>query len=290
MILVTGASGHVGGAALRWLVSHGRPAAALVRDPQRAAVMLPAGVPMRVADYEDPPALRHALSGIAVLLLVASDGDGRAILRHHANVIAAAAAAGVGHVVFLSIVDVDDWSPFYYAPVYRDAERRLQAAGPEWTVLRCGLYADFLLAHWLRPALAAGELTLPVGQARIAPVSRADVAAAAAAAAAVPEHGAVHELTGPEALSFGEVAAAADALGAELRFRPSSPPDYLLRLWNELPDPWPHAFSTLCASIAEGRFGRVAGGVEALTGRPAERFDAFLRRAAAAGARASDQR
>ena len=254
----------------------------MARDHAKAERNLPAGIPVRIADYEDRASLDRAFAGIDRLLFIASDGDGRDVMRHHAAVIAAAAAAGTGHVVFTSIVDVEAGSPFYYVPVYRDAERRLAETGLSHTIVRCGLYAEFLLAHWLTPALATGSLSLPVGSARIAPVARDDVAEAAAAAIAAPvADGKIYELTGPASLSFPEIAdLASECCGVPLRNVAGAPSDYLQRLWAEIPDPWPHAFSTLCASIAEGRYARVSPDIEKLLGRPAEGLVDFLRRTA----------
>jgi NAD(P)H dehydrogenase (quinone) len=93
--------------------------------------------------------LEKAFEDVTRLLFVASDGDARDVMRHHANVIDAAAAAGVEQVAFTSIIDVDETSPFYFTPVYRDAERRLAECGLVCTILRCGLYSDFLLSSWV---------------------------------------------------------------------------------------------------------------------------------------------
>lgn len=101
----------------------------------------------------------------------------------------------------------------------------------------------------------------------------------AAVAAADRGDGRIHELTGPIACSLEEIAAAAARVfGRPIRYTPSSPADYLARLWAEMADPWPHAFSSLCRSIAEGRSARVSGDFETLMGRPAARFEDFLRR------------
>lgn len=282
MILVTGATGYVGGGALRRLAELGHPVAAMARDHAKAERNLPAGIPVRIADYNDPSSLDRAFAGIDRLLFIASDGDGRDVMRHHAAVIAAAAAAGIRHVVFTSIVDVEANSPFYYVPVYRDAERRLAESGLSHTILRCGLYAEFLLTHWLTPGLSSGLLSLPVGSARIAPVARDDVAEAAAVAVTAPSaSGKVHQLTGPASLSFDEIADLASRVrDVALRYVAGAPSDYLQRLWAEIPDPWPHAFSTLCASIAEGRYARVSPDIDKLLGRPAEGLADFLRRMA----------
>jgi NAD(P)H dehydrogenase (quinone) len=280
MILVTGASGYVGGVALRRLSMMGHTVAAMARNARKAERNLPAGIDIRIADYDDTSSLKRAFEGVTGLLFVASDGDGRDVMRQHANVIDSVAAAGVGHVVFASIIDVDEASPFYFTPVYRDAERRLAELGLGWTILRCGLYSDFLLSSWVQPAISTGRLSVPVGQARIAPVSRDDVAEAAAAAIASRQHcGKVYELTGPRSYSFDEVAGLASGFASvPIRYAACSPSDYLQRAWTEMRDPWPHAFATLCASIAQGRYGYVSPHIEGLLGRPAEGLEDFFGR------------
>lgn len=278
MILVTGGSGYVGGAVLRRLSQRGHAVSAMVRNLGRAD-QVQAGVPVRIANYDDRASLERAFEGVDRLVFVASDGDARAVMRHHANVIAAAAVAGVGHVTFTSIIDVDTRSGFYFTPVYRDAERRLLASGRRWTILRCGLYADLIFSRWIRPALASGEMTLPVGGARVAPIARDDVAEALAVAVAADGFaGKIYELTGPSACSFEEIATTAGRVfGQPMRYVASSPADYLERAWIEMADPWPHAFSSLCNSIAEGRYARVSADFEALLGRPAASLEDFLR-------------
>ncbi|UVK51455.1 NAD(P)H-binding protein [Mesorhizobium sp. AR02] len=166
MILVTGATGHVGNAVVSRLVSSGHEVAALVRDPKAAQGRLPLATALRVGDYEDAAALKTAFTGIDELVLISSDGHADTVMRHHANAINAATAAGVRHITFTSIVDIGEASPLYYAPAYRDAERRLATCGVPSTVLRCGLYSDFILNTWLTPA--SGELVLPAGQGLVA--------------------------------------------------------------------------------------------------------------------------
>ncbi|MGX5828068.1 NAD(P)H-binding protein [Mesorhizobium sp. 43Arga] len=265
MILVTGATGHVGRAV---------EVAALVRKPGAAQGRLPRETALRVGDYEDASALKAAFTGIERLVLISSDGEANTIVRHHANAIAAAAAAGVRHITFTSIIDIGDTSPFYYAPAYRDVERRLAACGVPSTILRCGLYSDFILDTWLAPA--SGELVLPAGQGLVAPVSRDDVAAAVAAAAAKADR-AHYTITGDRALGFDAIAAFyADATAQPLHYRPCSLDDYLASASARLDDPWPQAFATLCASIAEGSYAPTSSDFTTLTGKPPESFRNFL--------------
>jgi NAD(P)H dehydrogenase (quinone) len=257
----------------------GHPVAAMARNARKAKHNLPAGIPLRIADYDDKSGLERAFESVTRLLFVASDGDRRDVTRHHANV-DAAAASGVEHVAFTSIIDVDETSPFSFAPVYRDAERRLAELGLGCTILRCGLYSDFLHSSWVEPARSTGRLSVPVGQARIAPVSRDDAAEAAAAAIVSRHHrGKVYELTGPRSYPFDEVAGlASGSAGVPVHYAACSPGDYLQRACAEMQDPWPHAFATLCASISQGRYGQVSPDIEGLLGRPAEGLEDFLRR------------
>ena len=62
------------------------------------------------------------------MVLTSSDGDASAVMRHHANAIEAATATNIRRITFTSVVDTDELSPFYFSPVYRDAERRLVVA------------------------------------------------------------------------------------------------------------------------------------------------------------------
>jgi NAD(P)H dehydrogenase (quinone) len=287
MLLVTGASGYIGSAILRRLARM-LPLpqlAALARDEAKARARIPAGIVLRIADYTDPVALRQAFQDVKQLMFIASDGDARDMMRHHANVFAAAVAAKVEHIVFTSIIDVGEGSPFYYTPVYRMAERQLAETGIPSTLLRCGLYMDFVQSCWLAPALPKGTVRLPAGTARIACVSRDDIAAAAAAVlAAATDAGSEHigksyRLAGRLADDLATlVATVNEVLGAEISYRDCPPTDYLLDVWRTLSDPWPHAFSTMLASIRAGNFAATSDDIAQLTGRPAEDFAAFLRR------------
>ena len=175
---------------------------------------------------------------------------------------------------------MDETSPFYFTAVYRDAERRIRAGAATWTILRCGLYSDFLCSTWLEPARSTGAVAVPAARARIAPISRDDVAAAAAAVLLSGAHqGQIYELTGSRSYSFEEIAELASrSFGIPIAYLPTSPADYLLRCWETLEHPWPHAFSTMFASISQGRYASISADVQHLTGREPESLEEFLAR------------
>jgi NAD(P)H dehydrogenase (quinone) len=89
MILVAGATGHVGRAVVCRSASLGRDAIAMGREAQAASRGLPSGIALPVADYEDASAVKRALAGIDDMVLIASDGGASAVMRHHANAIEA---------------------------------------------------------------------------------------------------------------------------------------------------------------------------------------------------------
>ena len=251
----------------------------MARDAAKAAAHLPSGVPVRLANYDDPASLDAALAGVERVVLVPSDGEAVRVIEQHAAIIDALRLAGVTYTVFISIGDVADTSPFYFAPVYRDAERRLREAGLSVSLLRCNVYAEFVRDRYLRPALATGTLDAPFGDARLAPVSREDVAACATALICTPElAGRSFPLTGPAAFDGRQLATmAGDIAGRAVAYAPLAQPDYLLKLWNTYPAPWPHAFATMAQSIAQGRYGDRQDGVATLIGRSPRTMTDVLR-------------
>jgi NAD(P)H dehydrogenase (quinone) len=125
---------------------------------------------------------------------------------------------------------------------------------------------------------------LPLGGARIAPISRDDVAAAAV-------HALLHEvdpiwtLTGAQSYSMAEIASIASrVMGMTFAYRPCAHADYVKRLQKEMEQPWPTAFSSLCASIKEGRYAETSTGFTTFMSRSPERCEDFLQRHKAGGA------
>jgi hypothetical protein len=107
-----------------------------------------------------------------------------------------------------------------------------------------------------------------------------DVAAAVAAVAAKPNKSRIiYMIMGHRALGFGEIAASyGETIVRQVRDRPCSIGKYLTWASARLDDPWPYAFSTLCPSIAEGRYSQVSKDFPAITAREPESFrDFFLR-------------
>jgi len=166
------------------------------------------------------------------------------------------------------------------------AERVIQAAGAEWTVVRCSWFCqNFSESFFLEPLLA-GELALPVDAVREPFVDAEDIADVAAAALTEDGHaGQVYELTGPRLLTFAEaVAEISQASGHELRYAPVSMEEFAAELAGAgLPDDLVSLLSYLFGEVLDGRNAHLTDGVRRALGREPRDFRDFARRAAAAG-------
>lgn len=199
-IAITGSTGQLGRLAIAALKARGVTPIALARNPEKAVDL---GVPVRAFDYKsaDPA----ALAGVTVLVLISSnDFDDR--VGAHKNVIAAAKAAGVGRVIYTSILRADT-SPMILAADHKGTEEALKASGLTYTLLRNGWYIENHTGS-LGGAIAAGALIGSAGEGRFAAAARKDYAEAIAVTAATAGHdNATYELGADVAYSYADLAA-----------------------------------------------------------------------------------
>lgn len=279
-IAVTGAAGGLGGQVVDLLAAGGEHEVVAVARRPLPAHPAPA-VRRAVADYEDPAALRAALAGAEVLVLVSSDGPVGGVARHHEHLVGAAVACEVEHVVVLSGLDADAASPFCYAWTAAHLERLVRDAGCSCSIARAAIYTEFF-RRWPLAGRATGELRLPIGDARLSLVSRDDVGRCLAALAVRAPSGGIHALTGRAAHDLDELAAiAARTWDVPMRYVPLTPHHYADEAAAAGEEPWwLYAFSSMFAAIREGRWTAVSDEVERLTGAPPEPVAAVLARAA----------
>jgi NAD(P)H dehydrogenase (quinone) len=212
VIVVTGASGDLARRVVRGLLER-VPAADLVlvtRTPEALADARSAGAEVRHGDFDDEHGLRDAFRGGDRLLLISSVVTGPGRVTQHGSAIAAAEAAGVGHVVYTSFVGAAEGNPAAVATDHLATERALETSGLEVTVLRHSWYAD-VVAHVLAPeAVREGCWTMNAGEGQVAPIAKEDAAAAAVAVLTTDGHaGRTYDITGPELTTVRELAALA---------------------------------------------------------------------------------
>jgi NAD(P)H dehydrogenase (quinone) len=268
-IAVTGATGRLGGQVVRLLAGQeGHHVLALGRREVATGQRL-AGARYATADYDDVAGLRAALQGVDTLVFVSSDGEAVRVLVHHQNVIAAAAASGVGHVVALSGLDADLGSPFCYAVTYGLTERLLRESGCGFSVARASIFTEFFRV-FLAQARATGEIRVPAGDGRVSLVAITDVGRCLAALAIAPPTGRAHAITGPEAPGLSTIAARASVeWGIPVRYVDLPPAGFRVELARAGEEPWwQYAYSTMFDSIRQHRWETVSGEVVQLTGQP----------------------
>jgi uncharacterized protein YbjT (DUF2867 family) len=273
-IAVTGSTGAVGGLVARALADDFRTDLRLVvRDPSRAPDY---DTDVRACDYADEAAAVAALEGVDTLFMVSA---AEAVDRRdqHRTFIRAAAAAGVGHIVYTSFAGAAADATFTLGRDHFDAEAAIRESGMAWTFLRDNFYAD-LLPYF---ADAAGVIRGPAGDGRVAAVARADVADVAVAVLRSPaEHvGSTYVLTGPEALTLTEIAARAGAvLGRELRFEEETVDEaYASRRAAYDAEQWQlDAWVSTYTAIADGSVAEVTEDVRRVTGHAARTLEQSL--------------
>lgn len=263
-IIVSGASGQLGGLVVEELLDRGVPASDLIlvsRTPEELARYAAMGASTRFGDFTQPESLATAYEGGTRLLLISLNTRGnpnplvtseRPALQRTA--IEAAVAAGVEHIVYTSFVDADaNTSPI--AVDHRITEADLRESGVAWTSLRNQWYADRIVSE-AAAMIADGRVLVRPDDPGAAYVTREDCAAAAAAALTTPGHGnRVYEVTGPALIRARDIAIIASELsGVDIEVIEATPEQAA-----GLPEPAPSG-TTLSTHFREltGRDGTTA--------------------------------
>ncbi|WP_328634055.1 SDR family oxidoreductase [Streptomyces sp. NBC_00356] len=191
-ILVTGGTGTLGRLVTERLRAAGHEVRVLSRHSEPYAVDL----------REGGPALDRAVTGVDTIVHCATTqtgGDEKAA----AKLIEAARRAEVPHLLYISIVGVDE-VPFPYYKAKLAVERLIEESGLGWTVLRATQFHD-LVATIVRIAAKLPVVLLPSGVSD-QPIEVAEVADRLAELAQLPPAGRVEDMGGPEVLAFADLA------------------------------------------------------------------------------------
>lgn len=274
-IAITGSTGHVGGEVGRLLSAEGYEQKLVVRDPARAPGL--AGASVARAGYADRNASVEALRGSEILFMVSgSEAEDR--VDQHRTFIDAAAEAGVQHIIYTSFFAASRDATFTLGRDHWATEEHIRSSGLNYTFLRDNFYLDVL------PLFAGDEGVLrgPAGSGRVSAVARTDVAHAAVVVLKNPEahEGRTYDLTGPEALSLGEVAAVITRVtGRETRYEEETVDEaYASRAHYGAPDWQVDAWVSTYTAIASGKLERTTTAVRDLTGSDPIDLEELLRR------------
>jgi uncharacterized protein YbjT (DUF2867 family) len=287
VVLVTGATGLVGGELVRRLSSRGARVRALVRNSESSNAAkatelagLP-GVEIAEGDLALASTLAPAFRDVERAMLISSSDA--AMRDVQCNFIDAAAAAGLRHVVKLSGIIPELDSPFRFARMHGEIEEYLERSGVPFTHIRAG---EFMHSYFRQvPSIVkSGALRLPMADARIASIDVIDIAEVAAEVLTGSGHeGRIYPITGPESLSMSEVAdKLSAATGLAIRYVDVSPDDFMAaRIAAGAPPYNVEGLAELFAERRKGKEATVYATMETVFGRRPTSFDEFARRHAA---------
>jgi len=275
LILVTGATGNVGGQLIAQLCAAGHPARALVRNPEKADDLRGYDCEVAVGDYGDPPSLGEAMRGIESIFLLTPAGPNQ--VAQERAVIDAGVRAGATRVVKQAVLGFDAGIGRLGSSHAANLEH-LRASGVPHTVLAPNSFMQNLLGS-AATVQQQSMLALPGGEAAVSHVDARDVAAVAAHVLTTEGHeGATYEITGPEALTYAEVAAEiSELLGREITYVDAPPAQAREAMVGAGMSAWlADALGEAMAAYRQGAGAKVTDEVEKATGHPARPLRDFL--------------
>lgn len=272
-ILVTGATGNTGSGLVPALLNSGVQVRALVRDETKAQALKDAGAEIVIGDLDRPETIAPAVQGVDKIYLLTWNGPTQA--QQVANVVEAAVAVDSPHIVRHSM-----WGSERSRIVQqgKQAEETIKSSGLPWTMVS----PTFFMQNTMMAAQTVandGVIYWDTADGKLAMIDVRDVVDSAHAVLTGAGHeGKSYILTGPEAVSFGDVASAfSEALDKEVNYVPVPHeaslqsmvgmgfPEWIARGYNELMD-----------GFSEGFADQPTDNVASLTGHQPRSIDQFI--------------
>ncbi len=271
--LVFGATGNIGGRVVQRLIESGSRPSIFVRSARRAKALFGDRVEIHVGDLDDPRRSLHgALTGVDGIFLVT---DGPDLATQDRAVATAATAAGVRHVVKLSTLDAR--TGIGTGPWHARGEDAIRQSGVAFTFIQAAGFMSNAFG-WSQSIRRDGILRSSTGGGKIAFIHPDDVAAVAVAALTTRHHdGEELVITGPAALSYGEMAATIGrAIRKPIRFEEITDRQARSRTIQWAGNgAYAEALVDIWRAVRAGRLETTTDGVRQIIGRKPIPFDAW---------------
>ncbi len=266
MILLTGVSGKTGGETALQLVQRGVRLRAVVRNEAKAAVLKAAGVELVVGDMAEADTVRRALRGVERAFLLLPNGERQREVEMQFTDLAV--AAGVQHLVKMSSMEAVAHAETPIPQAHWAVEEHIRASGIPWTMVKPNFFMQNLLSS-AGSIKAQRRFSLPMGKGTTGMADIRDIGAVCAEVLTGKGHaGKSYEITGPEVLTFHDVASRfSDVLGERVEYVPMPMEQFRQRMTNVLA-PWHlNAVCELFREIAEIGLDHTTETFRQLTGR-----------------------
>jgi uncharacterized protein YbjT (DUF2867 family) len=280
MILVTGAGGTVGSEVVEQLGAAKAPFRVGHSTKEKVKAARASGLDAVLVDYCRPDTLREAFQNLEKLFLLGPSVADQTELER--NAVEAARGAGVMHIVKLSVWGAEE-EAFEFGRIHRAVERAIESTGIPWTFLRPNGFMQNVVNYMGDSIRSEGEFYSAVGDARISHVDVRDIAAVAVTAlTGIGHEGKAYTLSGPDALTYDEMASElSKALGRTIRHIDLPPSDLKTgMLASGIPEEIADRLLDLERYYREGEASRVTNDVREVTGREPTRFAQYARECA----------
>ena len=204
MITVFGATGNTGAPLVDTLMAKGATVRAVTSDPFKLDALKAKGCEAVAADFTDPAALARACDGAEKIYLVTPAHLN--MRQWKANVIEAAKAAGVRHIVVATGLGASPKAGLTFGKWHSETQELLKQSGLDWTFVQPTYFMQNLL--WQAGNIAKDAVYYDDLGGPVAWIDARDIADVAAEALTAPGYeGKALGLTGPEALAGDDIAA-----------------------------------------------------------------------------------
>jgi uncharacterized protein YbjT (DUF2867 family) len=276
VILLTGVTGKTGGETAKQLLAKGVKIRAIVRNPAKAEDLKAAGVELVVGDIGDAAVVRQALQGVEKAMLVLPNGKTQQANEQQFTDLAK--AAGVKHLVKMSSMEAVPHAETPIPQAHWAVEEHIRASGIPWTMVKPNFFMQNLLAS-ANSIKTQKKFSLPMGEGTTGMADIRDIAAVCVEVLTGQGHaGKSYEITGPEVLTFHDVAARfSEVLGEKIEYVPMPMDQFRTRMTGVL-EPWHlDAVCGLFREIAEIGLDHTTDTFRQLMGREPRSVTQFVR-------------
>ena len=282
MILITGATGHLGKAVVNQLLTKTAASniAILARDLNKALEYKTKGIEVRIGDFDNPDSLNIAMKGIETVLLV-SGSDPVNRLQQHKNVIDAAVKNGVNRIAYTSVTmeNLNTSANLFLMQSHFQTEDYIKESGLNYTFFRNNLYTDTILMFAGENPFETG-IALPTGNGKVGFALRREIGEAIANELLnTTSENKIFEITGSESFSYVDVALELSKLsGKEVIYTNLEAEAYAEILKNiGVPEEYISMFNAFAADIKNNQHSKTTSDLEILLGRKPISFSSALK-------------